>query len=61
MRQLSQSQELGAKAGRLTADCDLVRYGSRPAKSLSRAIREEARALFRALGKVKTTSWRDDG
>ncbi len=61
VRQLSQSEELAAKAGRLTADCDLVRYGSSPAKSLSREIREEARALFRALGKVKLTSWRDDG
>jgi len=61
VRQLSQSEELAAKAGRLTADCDLLLYGSRPAKSLSRSIREEARALFRALGQVKTTSWGDDG
>jgi hypothetical protein len=53
--QVSQSDDLGAKAGRLTACCDQVLYGEVQRESLTPAILKEARALFEALGKVKAT------
>jgi hypothetical protein len=56
VRDVSQSDNLAAKAGRLTAFCDQVLYGDVQSGSLTREILEEARALFEALGKVKTTS-----
>jgi hypothetical protein len=55
VRQVSQSDGLGAKAGRLTAQCDQVLYGDAQRESHRREILGEARALFEALGKVKTT------
>jgi hypothetical protein len=56
VRHVSQSDDLAAKAGRLTAFCDQVLYGDVQSGSLTREILEEARALFEALGKVKTSS-----
>jgi hypothetical protein len=59
--QVSRSDQLGQQAGRLTAKCDLVLYGNRQAESLSPGIMGEARALFEALGRSKTTSSRGAG
>jgi hypothetical protein len=46
---------LAEKAGRLTTHCDQVLYGDVQGESLKREILQEARALFEALGNVKTT------
>jgi hypothetical protein len=52
---LTDSEDLGRQAGRLTDRCDLVQYGHgrRAAKQDARQLTEDARGLFRALGRVK--------
>ena len=56
LRRSASPTDLGAKAGRLMAFSDLVLYGEAPAELGARSeILEEARALFEALGKVKTS------
>jgi hypothetical protein len=54
VRQVSQSDDLATKSARLAAFCDRVLYGDAQENSRTREIVEEARALFEALGKVKT-------
>jgi hypothetical protein len=56
VRHVSQSDDLAARAGRLAACCDKILYGELQRESLTPAILKEARALFQALGNVKTTS-----
>jgi hypothetical protein len=51
---VTRSEDLGGQAGRLTAHCDLILYGDAPGEPNDREILERARALFEALGKVKT-------
>jgi BatD DUF11 like domain len=53
--QVSRCADLGAKAGWLMAFSDRVLYGEAPVDPGSRELREKARALFEALGKVKTS------
>ena len=55
VRQVSRSADLGAKAGRLMALSDRVLYGEAPVEPDAPEILKEARALFEALGTVKTT------
>jgi hypothetical protein len=52
---VTRSEDLGGQAGRLTAHCDLILYGGGPGERSAREILEGARALFEALGKVKTS------
>ena len=52
---VTRSEDLGGQAGRLTAHCDVVLYGETPGEPSAREILESARALFEALGKVKTS------
>ena len=51
--QVSRSDDLAAKAARLTAFCDRVLYGDKQGTSRTQEIVGEARALFEALGKAK--------
>ncbi len=54
---LTSSAELGAQAGELTAWCDSILYGdssSEPATEL-RKLLDDARRLFEALGRVKSS------
>jgi hypothetical protein len=53
VHQVSNSDELGRKAGRLTTFCDLVLYGDAPGAPSMEELLGQARALFQALGKVK--------
>jgi hypothetical protein len=59
--QLTNSDNLGGQAGRLTARCDLVQYGHghAAAKQDARELLEDARGLFRALGRVKMSRRRN--
>ena len=52
---MSRRAELGTKAGRLMEFSDRVLYGEAPVESAASALRDQARGLFDALGKVKTT------
>jgi hypothetical protein len=57
------SDALGAQAGRLATRCDLMLYREgppRPEMDLDR-LREDARGLFSALGRVKTSGRRIPG
>jgi hypothetical protein len=58
--QLTDSKDLGGRAGRLTARCDLARYGPGhvAARPSARELLEDARGLFRALGRVKISRLR---
>jgi hypothetical protein len=51
--ELTGSEDLAAQAGRLTTRCDLVLYGEVDGEWSDRELREEARGLFEALGRVK--------
>jgi hypothetical protein len=52
--QLTDSDDLGKQAGRVTARCDLVQYGhDHAAAKDARELLKDARGLFRALGRVK--------
>jgi hypothetical protein len=55
VRQVSRSDDLAAKAGRLADFCDRVLYGDVHGATLRQDILAEAHALFHALGKVKIT------
>jgi hypothetical protein len=54
VRRVSRSADLGAKAGRLVALSDRVLYGEARVEPGAPEILKEARALFEALGTVKT-------
>ncbi len=59
-RNLTSSDELGAQAGGLTARCDSILYGDStgdPATEL-RELLDDARRLFEALGRVKSSRGR---
>ena len=51
---VTRSEDLGRQAGRLASHCDLVLYGDGPGAAGATEIVERARALFGALGEVKT-------
>jgi hypothetical protein len=55
---ITDSEDLGSQAARLTARCDAALYGGREAAPTARALMEEARALFANLGRVKRSRWR---
>jgi len=59
--QLTDSEDLGGQAGRLTARCDLAQYGHghAAARPSARELYEDARGLFRALGRVQISRCRD--
>ena len=52
---VSRSAQLGVKAGRLMALSDRVLYGEAPVESGAPALKDQAKALFEALGSVKTS------
>ena len=52
---VSRSAQLGVKAGRLMALSDRVLYGEAPVDSGAPALKDQAKALFEALGSVKTS------
>jgi hypothetical protein len=58
--ELTGSENLGGQAGRLTARCDLVQYGhGHAARQDARRLIEDARGLFKALGRVRISRRRD--
>jgi len=61
--QLTDSEDLGGQAGRLTARCDLAQYGHGHGHAVAspnaRQLLEDARGLFRALGRVRISRRRN--
>jgi len=55
---VTDSEDLGRQAARLTARCDLALYGSRDREPGARELVLSARVLFQALGRVKSSRWR---
>ena len=55
---LTGSHNLARQAGRLAARCDRVLYGDQAAEEWVRQLRENARLLFEALGRIRTSHTR---
>jgi len=51
---MTDSEDLGRQAARLTARCDRALYRGGEAEPSARELLKSARALFEALGRVKS-------